>query len=367
MTDDINNYTFDFANEVQRLRRELGLRGSKIIFVEVNVDQLHKEPVKILQTIGDSPIKAHIHEEIRRHYKGKPQASSFQEKLEKEGFCSNYVSMRVRESFTGIFGEKNKDMLRLFLLYHETAHALITGPAVDQDHPYQECAADSYAALRLFQRFGQEAAPLLSMISWYRSYEALVTDTSHLSTTVLDRIIADSSLIDFSRLTSHGTIVFSKDYAAEGTPSVKMLKKFRQVFARDKFHARSPYHAALLMDTALNKLGPREGSQFSFYIGAKYFEPFMYPNGIEFDDGMKKDKIDNSPQTQKRYRELIENSADTTKLPHVARLLGVNNVPSRLRRIFNKLARKPVAKTSLVKFLRVTLPAGQERFTFKAL
>ena len=365
MTDDINNYTFDFAKEVNALRLELGPRGNSIIFVKVNIDRLYEEPAKILQTIGNSSILQDIHKEIRRYYKEEPRNSSFHGWIRIKGISSNYVCVREKEDFTEMFGEKNKEMLRLFLLYHETAHALISGPDVDHNHPYKECAADAYAALRLFQRFGRGAGPLLSMVSWYRAYGALIADTGHVSTPVLDRVIADSASRDFSKLNAGGTIALAQSYAEEGTPTRWMLRKLRQIFARYQSRAKSPHHASLLMDTALQKLGSRSGSQFAFYIGAKYFEPFMHPGGVEFDDGLKKDKADNNPQTQTHYRELIGNCADTTKLPHIARLLGVTDAPTGLRKMFNKLARRPVAKTSLTKFLRVTLPAGQERFIFK--
>src|SRR5262249_35008223 len=118
---------------------------------------------------------------------------------------THFICLRTDEKYIHSLGDENEPLLRLFTLLHETTHALIP----TDDDLEGEWAADAYAAIRLMQRFGKKAVPLLSEISWHRAYTAVCSEdnhTGHLTTAVLDKIIADSASRDFSRLDHDQTV-----------------------------------------------------------------------------------------------------------------------------------------------------------------
>jgi hypothetical protein len=350
--EDISTYKFDFVTEVNALRRLLGPKADEIFFVEVSVDQRAAEPATILRTVGNTPLAQQVCDRIKQAYKDAPGFSSFFSREEKYGIRTGFVAFRENEQAMGMFGENHKDMLRLFFLYHETAHGLIVaGPRTDDDHPFLECAADAYAALRLLQRFGQDAVPLLSLISWSRASLALTTGTTHLSTFALDRIIAENASRNFSRLSHAEIIEKAATYATESTPAPGMLAEARNTLRQNWFYATSADKAHLAIETCLNS-----PSELARYIGAKFCEPFLQENLIHF----RGRNMRYAAQTQKNYAALIKNCATAANMPEVAKLLGPEAAPSRLHQMFN-----PRAKKSLRKFLRVSNPAGQYGFIFR--
>lgn len=349
VADDINNYNFDFAQEAEALRRELGALLDKTLFVNVDItgsDSLDAQAV-LSQVIGDERLAAYnlsgIYTAITKTYSDDPGKSSTKYRMDLgDGAAAHAIVINNGNPYEGILGEENRSLLGLFFFYHETAHVLISGnkPEKEENDPFLECAADAYAALHLLQRFGRKAAPLLSMISWYRSYAVIAEqDTAHLSTTVLDRIIADSASHDFSRLTPVRMIELAEAYAKEGTPAPVMLSRARSVL-RDAWEHTSPDEAHLILDAAL-----RSKSELVRYIGAKYFAPFMQPQGVDFDG----EKFRYSRQAQNHYRALIERRASINNMPKIARLL----------KAFNKRA----PAKSLADYTKVA-PAGRGPFTF---
>ena len=331
MTEDISNYTFDFDKEVDDLRHSLGFANrSGILFADVNVSAGH---VKIKSIKGGWLSKAlsssDVRHEANQQYKKKPNFSSY---------CSTddrYIFLRENDSFNESFGEKNKSPMLLFSLYHETGHALIPSPSVDDDHPFGECAADAYAALRLFQRFGQEAGPLLSMISWHRTLEAVGDSTSHLSTAALDKIIADSAHRDFSKLTADETIALAITYAKEWTPEPSMLSAVRKVFRHE-----GQIKLEVFSETCL-----ATSNNFAFYIGAKFFQPFLQPEGVS-QNGTTIQLFDDD---KREYAAALQERAATLSLS----------------KIFKKAAAKPTAEPPLTELLKVSLPKGQKQFFIK--
>jgi len=154
-------------------------------------------------------------------------------------------------------GEENKQLMDLFTLYHEAGHALTASFLMSERIVQKECTADAYAALRMLQRFGNDAVPLLSMISGLRASEAIAKDSSHLTTTVLDKIILDSAHVDFSKLTHAETVQLAKNYAKTLTPKARTLARADTIFKQEDALA----DPSSRMD------------DFSFYILAKAAQP----------------------------------------------------------------------------------------------
>jgi hypothetical protein len=360
VTDDINTYTFDFEREVQRLTRELGPKADKILFVDIDIVQPDDggKPKAVPSHVIAGRLIDRYHvsrarESIIHSYTREPKSSSRKESIMSgDVSVGNAVIINNNAPINESLGAKNEHLMLLFSIHHEAGHALIPRGDIktDEDHPLRECEADAYAALQLLRRFGKEALPFLSMVSWYRSYEAIVYGTGHLSTTVLDRIILDAASRDFSTLTSAAIIKQASAYAKVGTPTAEMLQEARGVFKQAWDNATHPHSAHLAIETIL-----RHRSQLACYIGAKYFDPYMHPNGIDFNN----ESLRYDSKTQKNYRKLIKKNVNRRNVPDIARLLGPKAAPSLLRRIFSRRARK-----SFTKFLQVSVPAAQERFIF---
>jgi hypothetical protein len=348
MTEDIGSYTFDFEKEVNDLRRSLGSKADTILFIEANVpppqdaDQQEPWPQLSLQHIicAENFNKANISfacDQVVSTYTEDPLASSFCKSFSNIAgtVIGHFICLRESEPFNSELGDENKNVMRLFTLYHEAAHAVVPGAyGGDQDHPFAEAASDAYAALQLFQRFGQEAGALLSMVSWLRTRDAIQHDTQHLSTTVLDKIIADSAHRDFSALTSAETIDLAGSYATEWTPPADILSTARSLF-RQEYEIES-------LGLANSCLASSD--KFAFYIGAKYFQPFFQPEGI-LRNGEAKQLSDIERVAYARFIE--------------ERAAGMD-----LYRVFNRTAERPEEEPPVTTLLKVSLPAGQKQLIF---
>ena len=345
MADGINNYSFDFETEAEALRQSLPWwKRKKILLAEVNVseDKSGTVDVDLLHLAGDDRPKKKLLPDIRREidkqFKAEPYFGSY-EKSVAYAQMYNFVFFRTNSPFNACLGEDNTSLMQLFTLYHETGHALITGgPRIDKTHPYGECAADAYAALRFLRRFGDDAKPIISMISWKRTYNAVnFLDTTHLTTTVLDKIIADSATRDFSKLSEAQTIKLAAEYAKKWMPEDAAFEASRMIFTQG-----DQINFPLLASTCLGS-----SDNFAFYIGAKFFQPFLQPEGIVRDD----ETIQIPDDERQKYAAMIEQRAS-----------GIS-----LRDIVNPAAKKPEAgpQQPLIETLKVSRPRGQKQFIYK--
>jgi len=176
------------------------------------------------------------------------------------------IGIREKESFTAAFGVDKEPFMRLFGLLHETGHALIHASKPTPDNPYSECVADAYAALSCFQRFGNDAAELLSLVSWSRVLKSVVSDTKHLTTPVLDKIIADSAGEDFSKLSQADIIERAESYAKDWTPRAPVLAATRPDFVQN-----GPVNFRQLAEKCFSPAS----NDFSFYLGERLVRPYL--------------------------------------------------------------------------------------------
>jgi hypothetical protein len=290
MTDDINTYTFNYKDEAEKALHEPIQGLNKLQLTEVHLtpasDKGAAPQVDILQKIGTQRISdKRLSKLFNKHFSS--SSSSVLIPLNRFFRSANYVMvLNNEERLTRMMGENNKQALFLFTLYHEMGHALVpdglrsklvfTMPGEDagapNQYPFGEGAADAYAAIRLFQRFGAQAKPLLSLISWLRAY---MSDTTHMTTTVLDKIIADSTAQNFfTDLSPQAAIDRAAAYAKALTPKPGMLEAFQKIYKNNQ----------TMPDVIKASLSP-SSDDFSFYIGAKMAQPQLH-------DGLiRKDKL----------------------------------------------------------------------------
>lgn len=301
MAEDIHSYTFDFGKEVLRFRRQLGPLADTIIFADVGSDHRYADPKKrafMRKVIGSKKMQALAQGQVGLEdfadVKDEPSTAQRILPLELYALPDDVFNPIVDGIYNGKhnelilghailinqasaddIGKKFHDIHLLCTLYHETAHALIErGPTVDKLHPQRECDADAFAALMLLKRFGQEAVPYLRLRSWLRANDAATYgDTTHFTSTVIDKIIYDSRHEDFSALTIDDMIARAQIYTDKYTPSPAVLKKARLSFGR-MIDMKSPVKW-LLRDNSRVAFQP---NALAVYIAAKNILPALYPD-----------------------------------------------------------------------------------------
>jgi hypothetical protein len=335
MTENINTYTFDYKDETETLQQE-PLKGvDRILFTEVHVAATdgRKDPqIDVLQKIGKQRISdRRLAENLKEHFR--TSAFSAMQTLPHLFRKNDYLMMFNDKGFFAKYlgvENKNKQVLSLFSFYHEAGHALVPNGHVSAPI-MSDAAADGYAALRLIQRFGQEAIPLLSLISWLRAFSG---EPTHLTTTVLDEIIADSATQNFSGLGPQETIDRAAAYAEELMPRPEMIPAYQKLLDRTKFPTKRD-----MLNAALSS-----GDDFSFYIAAKALQPYLHHGGL-ITDGKLAQLTDDEIA---KYNAVIDERAGKTSLSEIFASKKKNASPA------------PTFRETLP----VSLPASQNKVVF---
>jgi hypothetical protein len=168
---------------------------------------------------------------------------------------------------------------------HEMGH-LVT--PTGHDIRLNESSADAYMALRLFQRQGEAAADILSRFSDKRARDIFTDSTydSYLTGPVIDKIIKDSKAIDFKLLSPEETAKLASRYARENHPEYDAIR--RACIERSQYKY---LQSALQYPSSHNDI-PRllaatvlaSEHSLSFYIGARFFQPFLQAEGTYWAD-----------------------------------------------------------------------------------
>jgi hypothetical protein len=332
MAGNVDAYTFNFKKEVKGFQHELGPLADNIVFVYVDIAN---NPPRIVlpHVIAGKGIGKGVIDQARKIalqvFSQQPEGSSFAIPFQKhEG---GIVFINHNNDFFKAFGGKSRRLAHLRSIYHETAHVLIKNPREEEGHAFGEATADAYLALRFFQRFGRDAEQHLSMWSWARAMGGLSGDTEHLTTTVIDRVIADSRREDFSKLSIEETIRRAERYAQEWTPGTAQISEALAFIAK-KGSLEGVLRGA---EASSNKL--------AFYLAAKIVQPMLQQEGMML-------------------------GGKFTKWPEATRQQAANDLAARTEKltlsdIFNRTAMKD--EPSIAETLKIALPRGQKRFVFK--
>lgn len=244
MSGTINTYTFDFETESAVLLRSLGTTADYMMLVDVQVTA--PQPPEALATV-DIPgahcgkgIDGGIANQILGHL-----VSFYEHYDNPEARGSNHFPMSImingertplhtialrNTTVEENFGKPYAGLMRLFSLLHEAGHAVTANLEKEEESPRGEIAADAYAALSLLERFGEEAIPLISQISWLRALNGVHGDTLHLTSFALDKIIVDYNAGKLANLDHDKITGYAKAYAKEWTPETDTLLEARASF-----------------------------------------------------------------------------------------------------------------------------------------
>ena len=127
-----------------------------------------------------------------------------------------------------------------------------------------ENSAEAFATLRSIQRFGGARAHLDALSRWRARCLIAGGNKTHITTAVIDAILADSTRVDFSKLTPQETIMAANEYAQRYCPTGKDVD-----FAVANLHGAKDFmhdgaHQQRLVNILMNTQQP-----FIFHIGAR--------------------------------------------------------------------------------------------------
>ena len=195
--------------------------------------------------------------------------------------------MLDRESGEMIY-PANPTMGLKFTLDHEIGHLLVKDAHISDSREniqYRESAADAFAVIRTFQRYGntKEARDMLEHVSASRSINALTRyDFKHLTTSVIERMLEDSLVVDFSTIPIEQAKKVAAEYARKCVVTQENINDAATVFTYE--------NALLLMESTRNDMAPEQrktiaenlattclstNDRFTFTVGARLFQPFI--------------------------------------------------------------------------------------------
>jgi hypothetical protein len=173
---------------------------------------------------------------------------------------------------------QEKEMAAAASFYHELGHILCKhGFATNGDDARGESSADAYAALRLLQRYGDDARPAIARDSWRRAIRFLNNSYgSYLTSPVTAQILADSKDGRFNKLTPAETVAAVENYVEKYRATPEQIKEARQAFVNYKPFAPLAERLELIATTCLGK-----PDGFSFRLGATIVNPFLHSEGAD--------------------------------------------------------------------------------------
>jgi len=345
MTEDINSFTFDFAKEVQILTKEIGPKAANMLFANVEVvthglapDIDYKDLIAGANVTEQFKRTANVEALLQLLWH--PSGSSFA--LQPDATTELGAVVLNKNTFTkNFFGPQYAALSSLRTLYHEAGHVLLPGgDKGDALHPYSEAAGDAYAALKLLQRFGNEAIPFISMTSWIRSLNTLAGDSEHFTTPVLDKIIANaqSGRRDFTKCGNDEIVKLARDYAEQWTPSAEAINETRPFLWNE--HNKPKKLRQLFASTILSSYS----NGLAFLIAAKVVQPFLKTGMIYAGKHRYFTK-----KTRAAYQSAIDARLDGMKID------GLFN---------NASERPPVTPAAVARALPVILPRNRKTLVF---
>jgi len=280
MTDNIQNYRFDFSTEAENFANFIGTRADKVVYVDVGQSRDQIFAKKVLTGDHEQELASVVDQSMSSDlgiFAKEPKFSSFAKPvIVGDDYGRHYklgAALYVNQNqFVGpLFGgTKDQDLQTLFTLYHEATHAIAQTETPDDNNAHPENIADALAALLFLKRFGQSAVPFLQNLSMGRANMALQSPASatHLTTVVLDNILADSRREDFTKLSAEQIMQRAQEYSAKWMPddaAVDTIKRVAEEVANN--NGVTPQLTDWLLSTTSSS--GNSPSNMALYIAAK--------------------------------------------------------------------------------------------------
>lgn len=275
--EDLSTYIFDFDAEVERLQRELGPLAARVVFVRVDEARRLSAPLcgSAVRRGGLQRLLAEIGED---YVSGLAKGSETSSLLAGAGrHVLSVIAIDAEE--TPMLGPEEAEIERFLTLVHEAGHAVHAEhdagygeKAGENAALWREGTADAYAAFKSVQRFGAAALPVLQRWSWFRAWrfagDGGGVAREHMTSPVLDKIVADIAAGGGPRLTEEETIARARAYAGAWMPEARLFAAAAQALGEGGKMA-IPARLDFLCSTCLSSENP-----LLFYAGVKALLPF---------------------------------------------------------------------------------------------
>ncbi len=236
----------------------------------------------------------------------------------------NVIVLREPDTFHDKIPADQFEQSKAFVLYHEAGHVLIEG-GFCPDVLYREHLADAFATIRMLQKF-DDVQGVINNISWSRAFNSVdSTIASHMTTCMIDRILADSERYDFKKLTPDKTIAVAEDYAFVSMPKPAEVDQTIRLYREQPVRCLPPSAPKKL--TAEQRLkcvyafanaALGADNNYPFYIGARICAPVLSKETANI-LGMPED-------IQSRMRSQFTDKAQRCGLPVLAACIATNPV-----------------------------------------
>jgi hypothetical protein len=228
---------FDFETVVDETYTRLPELRDKVFFIDVSQGKIaHPDPdvVKELIDLFQNSDAGHEHLQPRIRSLLETKTSYCQINGPGGGFVMLYTT-DDRRSFTTT-GESvdRKDQEMFFIFDHELAHAII--PEGRSDNRFTaETAADAYAAVRHFQRFGRDSG-LIDEMRDTRTQNTFFEEGGifNFSSPALTRIIEDAKTVPFEKFSEAETVAYVSAVAQQHSPDGQTLRSLYDAYAAIK-------------------------------------------------------------------------------------------------------------------------------------
>jgi len=220
-------YIFDFAREVSAFYRDHPDQKRKIYFIDAATmpgsvcrgDETDEDEVEVLLRSN-----AGVFESNKQAYEGSSRSDFYLH----QGYGTICLNL-TRNSQRNLLGyEAGTDVSDVFVFDHEIGHLLCKNGLAKTN--LRECVADAYATIRHIQRFGQDSAAIRRLVD-KRAVELVFGDgVEHFTAPVVEKILADSAKMDFSKLTPTETVALAERYAIENPVDPDMTRRIAQDF-----------------------------------------------------------------------------------------------------------------------------------------
>jgi hypothetical protein len=192
---------FDFDRAVAETYEMFPEIKEGVFFINVNTGKVvHSDPEvrsRLITAInGNIDVRKILNTEIF-HHKREKKSSCMHLKIGKAKI--NFLLLYLEKDLEGALGEKHDLRENQHLVFdHELAHALI--PTASGGSVKCESIADSYAAVRHFQRYGTKTDTVETLMQRRAALSFFNQDTHHFTSQALETVISFKNEFDFKTM-----------------------------------------------------------------------------------------------------------------------------------------------------------------------
>jgi hypothetical protein len=118
----------------------------------------------------------------------------------------------------------------LAIFDHELGHLIVKGSIYANNPCYRECAADAFAVIRHYQRYGTKT-DAVSILTWRRAFDFVISgNDEHFTTLAIEELDRLKDKVDFQKMSPEQIESLAKRIALTHTPLPQVTKEVSDAF-----------------------------------------------------------------------------------------------------------------------------------------